>query len=178
MVNSCAGDVRVPDLARQGQVIAQKPMQASGGLQIEFEGAAHIRRTDTGGRHAGPEVQKRDPARPRSEVVTNMRCEADYIFGRRRILCAAEQFQAAFKIAPKPMAFAKHATEHVTVAKAHQRKVMSLLAAEGSHAGSHTGLKTECPRLRQKTFTDTALPDGGFGRNQLRFEFLDRICGP
>ena len=67
----------VPDLTRQRHVIAKKPVHTGRGLQIELESAANIGRANPHGRYSRAQVKKRNQSSPRSEVVTQMRSEAD-----------------------------------------------------------------------------------------------------
>src|SRR5262245_10969006 len=172
MVNPAARHVHITGFPGQSDVIAYEPISAGINMQIKFESAAHVRWANTGGRDAGAAVQEGNQASPRSEVVSQMRREADYVFARGPVLSTTPQFQAAFKIAAVPMPLTQYMAEHVSIGKAEQREVMCLPAAEGCHARGNTNFNGENLRRGEEALSDIIFPDSRF--RLINFGFKSR----
>ena len=87
-------------------------------------------------------IQEWNPASPRGEVITHVRCEADepaigIDFWMK--LHASKKFQPAFEVATIPAVSPHNSAQHVPIRSTQQCEIVGFSAAEGSHADPCTG---------------------------------------
>ncbi len=162
MVKTSAGHVHVADFHRYGQVVANEPMHAGSGLEIELKRTTQIWGALPGGRDPRASIDKRNPARAGGEIIAQVWCQPNTPSQAGRELSTGKNLPAQFQISTIPVANAYYRAEHVAVGKADQSQIVSNPAAKPGKTSAGTGFQSQCLSSRAKALTDAILPDGGW----------------